>query len=81
MLFDYSSKPIKFVERSRAGAQMLSSSFSPGGIFLATGNSDHVIRVYCLSAMTPEKICELEAHSVSIIDAAMLNEKLCDPGI
>ncbi|ESP01057.1 hypothetical protein LOTGIDRAFT_140025, partial [Lottia gigantea] len=58
----FNSKPIKFIERSRAGAQMLCSSFSPGGMFLATGNSDHVIRVYFLHATAPEKICELEAH-------------------
>lgn len=59
----FNSKPIKFVERSHAGAQMLCSSFSPGGMFLATGNSDHVIRVYFLHAQAPEKICELEAHT------------------
>ena len=62
----FSSKPIKLVERSRAGAQMLCSSFSPGGMFLATGNSDNVIRVYFLHPTTPEKICELEAHKVSL---------------
>ena len=59
-----SPKPIKFIEKSRAGAQMLCSSFSPGGAFLATGNSDHVVRVYFLHAAGPEKICELEAHTV-----------------
>ncbi|CAG5116902.1 unnamed protein product [Candidula unifasciata] len=59
----FSQKPVKFVERSRAGAQMLCSSFSPGGAFLATGNSDHVVRVYFLHSMGIEKICELEAHT------------------
>lgn len=62
-----SQKPTKFVERSRAGAQMLCSSFSPGGAFLATGNSDHVVRVYFLHSVGIEKICELEAHTVSAI--------------
>jgi len=37
----------------------------PGGIFLATGSSDAVIRVYCFIGSVPEKIGELEAHSVS----------------
>ncbi|XP_005104695.1 bromodomain and WD repeat-containing protein 3 [Aplysia californica] len=60
---EFSPKPIKFIEKSRAGAQMLCSSFSPGGAFLATGNSDHVVRVYFLHAAGPEKICELEAHT------------------
>lgn len=60
-----SLKPTKFIERSRAGAQMLCSSFSPGGIFLATGSSDHVVRVYCFMSTVPEKICELESHTVS----------------
>ncbi|XP_025097468.1 PH-interacting protein-like isoform X2 [Pomacea canaliculata] len=59
----FNPRPLKFVERSHAGAQMLCSSFSPGGSFLATGNSDHVIRVYLLNSAKPEKICELEAHS------------------
>ncbi|BFZ25162.1 hypothetical protein BsWGS_28200 [Bradybaena similaris] len=59
----FSQKPVKFVEKSRAGAQMLCSSFSPGGAFLATGNSDHVIRVYFIHSVGIEKICELEAHT------------------
>ncbi|XP_060082031.1 bromodomain and WD repeat-containing protein 3-like [Ylistrum balloti] len=59
----FNPKPAKFIERSRAGAQMLCSSFSPGGVFLATGSADHVIRVYFLHVTTPEKICELEAHT------------------
>ena len=33
------------------------------GIFLATGNSDSVVRVYCMAQSVPEKICELEAHT------------------
>lgn len=60
------TKPVKFIEKSRAGAQMLCSSFSPGGVFLATGSSDHVVRVYFVHGRTPEKICELEAHTVCI---------------
>ena len=35
----------------------------PGGIFLATGNSDHVVRVYSFNLGVPEKICELEVHT------------------
>lgn len=64
----HSPKPHKFIERSRAGAQMLCSSFSPGGVFLATGSADHVIRVYFLHATKPEKICELESHSVCFVE-------------
>ncbi|XP_062620168.1 bromodomain and WD repeat-containing protein 3-like isoform X2 [Saccostrea cucullata] len=59
----FNAKPHKFIERSRAGAQMLCSSFSPGGVFLATGSADHVIRVYFLHTTKPEKICELESHT------------------
>ena len=47
---------------------MLCSSFSRGGLFLATGNSDSVIRIYCLLSGRPEKIGELEAHTVSTPD-------------
>ena len=37
-----------------------------GGIFLATGSADQVIRVYSFTSNFPEKICELEAHTVCI---------------
>ena len=105
-LFIFSLKPIKFIERSRAGTQMLCLSFSPGtlypnirgfifhmahhrpttwivdgnklisdlviyfsgGVFLATGSTDHVVRVFSLGGRVPEKICELETHSVSALN-------------
>ena len=38
-----------------------------GGIFLATGSSDAVVRVYCFIGSVPEKIGELEAHTVSYL--------------
>ena len=60
----FSPKPIKYVERSRAGAQMLCSSFSPGGVFYAAGSTDHVIRMYNIPSGLPEKIAELEKHNV-----------------
>ncbi|XP_050392587.1 bromodomain and WD repeat-containing protein 3 isoform X3 [Patella vulgata] len=72
----FNSKPIKFVERSRAGARMLCSSFSPGGMFLATGNSDHVIRVYFLHSSCPEKICELEVHKDRVDSIAYSNHSI-----
>ena len=37
-----------------------------GGIFVATGSSDAVVRVYCFVGAVPEKIGELEAHTVSL---------------
>ncbi|XP_029400449.1 bromodomain and WD repeat-containing protein 1 isoform X4 [Mus pahari] len=42
---------------------MLCSSFSVGGMFLATGSTDHVIRMYFLGFDAPEKIAELESHT------------------
>jgi len=30
---------------------------------LATGSTDHVVRVYSFNLSAPEKICELEEHS------------------
>ncbi|XP_013776730.1 bromodomain and WD repeat-containing protein 3-like [Limulus polyphemus] len=60
----FNPKPLKFTERNRAGAQMICSSFSSGGIFLATGSTDHHVRVYnILGNSEPEKIMELEFHS------------------
>jgi hypothetical protein len=40
--------------------------FISGGMFLATGSTDHVIRMYFLGFDAPEKIAELESHTVSI---------------
>lgn len=36
----------------------------PGGMFITTGSTDHVIRIYYLGSETPEKIAELESHTV-----------------
>lgn len=59
----FNSKPKKFIEKSRPGAQMLCISFSSGGSFLAAGSNDHVIRVYFFDENDPIKVCELESHT------------------
>lgn len=35
-----------------------------GGMFMATGSTDHMIRVYYLGAENPMKVSELDAHTV-----------------
>ncbi|GAA6104895.1 bromodomain and WD repeat-containing protein 3, partial, partial [Tachysurus ichikawai] len=60
----FSDRPVKFVERSRPGVQISCCSFSTGGMFLATGGTDHVIRVYYLGAETPVKLSDLDLHTV-----------------
>ena len=47
----------------------------PGGMFLATGSTDHIIRVYYFGSGQPEKISELESHTVSHHSA--LSQRLC----
>ncbi|XP_010188294.1 PREDICTED: bromodomain and WD repeat-containing protein 1 [Mesitornis unicolor] len=59
----FNSRPVKFTEKPRPGVQMLCSSFSAGGMFLATGSTDHVIRMYFFGSEAPEKIAELESHA------------------
>ncbi|XP_029318564.1 PH-interacting protein isoform X2 [Cottoperca gobio] len=59
----FGQRPNKFTERSRPGVQMICSSFSAGGMFLATGSTDHIIRVYYFGSGQPEKISELESHT------------------
>uniref|UniRef100_A0A8C9F7K3 Bromodomain and WD repeat domain containing 1 n=1 Tax=Pavo cristatus TaxID=9049 RepID=A0A8C9F7K3_PAVCR len=61
--FFLSNRPVKFTEKPRPGVQMLCSSFSVGGMFLATGSTDHVIRMYYFGSETPERIAELESHA------------------
>nr|XP_056714892.1 bromodomain and WD repeat-containing protein 1 [Euleptes europaea] len=59
----FNNRPLKFIEKPRPGVQMLCSSFSVGGMFLATGSTDHVIRMYYFGSEIPEKIAELESHA------------------
>ncbi|KAJ7995475.1 hypothetical protein DPEC_G00244940 [Dallia pectoralis] len=59
----FSDRALKFTERSRPGVQMVCSSFSPGGMFLATGSTDDVIRIYYLGGGNPEKVSELHEHT------------------
>lgn len=33
-------------------------------MFMATGSTDHMIRVYYLGAETPMKVSEMDAHTV-----------------
>ena len=43
---------------------MLCASFSPGGMFMATGCADHHVRVYAMFGQEgPERLIEIEAHS------------------
>ncbi|XP_069492166.1 bromodomain and WD repeat-containing protein 1 isoform X2 [Ambystoma mexicanum] len=58
----FNNRPLKFTERPRPGVQMLCSSFSVGGMFLATGSTDQIIRMYYFGFETPEKIAELKGH-------------------
>lgn len=44
----------------------LNACVCPGGMFLATGSTDHIIRVYYFGSGQPEKISELESHTVSL---------------
>ncbi|XP_031429776.1 bromodomain and WD repeat-containing protein 1 [Clupea harengus] len=60
---NFIDRPHKFTERPRPGVQVVCSSFSPGGMFLATGSTDHVIRLYYLGCGNPEKVSELSDHT------------------
>uniref|UniRef100_A0A674A5Q7 Bromodomain and WD repeat domain containing 3 n=1 Tax=Salmo trutta TaxID=8032 RepID=A0A674A5Q7_SALTR len=66
-------RPVKFIERSRPGVQISTSSFSCGGMFLATGSTDHVIRVYYLGSETPMKLSELDAHMDKVVVVQFCN--------
>uniref|UniRef100_A0A452VH75 Bromodomain and WD repeat domain containing 3 n=1 Tax=Ursus maritimus TaxID=29073 RepID=A0A452VH75_URSMA len=63
----FRDRPVKFTERSRPGVQISCSSFSSGGMFITTGSTDHVIKIYYLGSEIPEKIAELESHTVRSI--------------
>lgn len=62
---EFRNNPLLYQEKLRPGqAQMICSSFSPGGTFLATGSADHHVRVYYMNGDEgPHRILEMEAHS------------------
>ncbi|XP_066145385.1 PH-interacting protein isoform X1 [Euwallacea fornicatus] len=62
---DFRNTPTLYQEKLRPGqAQMICSSFSPGGTFLATGSADHHVRVYYMKGDEgPQRILETEAHT------------------
>ncbi|KAL1510019.1 hypothetical protein ABEB36_004677 [Hypothenemus hampei] len=57
--------PNLYQEKIRPGqAQMICSSFSPGGTFLATGSADHHVRIYYMKGDEgPQRILQTEAHT------------------
>ncbi|XP_053329912.1 bromodomain and WD repeat-containing protein 3 [Spea bombifrons] len=75
----FNERPVKFAERSRPGVQISCSSFSSGGMFIATGSTDHVIRIYYLGSGSPEKLAELEAHVDKVVAVQFCNngDRLC----
>ncbi|XP_068918656.1 bromodomain and WD repeat-containing protein 3 isoform X5 [Petaurus breviceps papuanus] len=69
----FKERPLKFTERSRPGVQISCSSFSSGGMFIVTGSTDHVIRIYYLGSESPEKIAELESHTDKVVAVQFCN--------
>ncbi|XP_050296565.1 bromodomain and WD repeat-containing protein 3 [Anthonomus grandis grandis] len=63
--FEFRNTPTVYQEKMRPGqAQMICSSFSPGGTFLATGSADHHVRVYHMKGDEgPQRILETAAHT------------------
>lgn len=63
----FAPKPIQYHEKLRPGqAQMMCTSFSPGGMFLAAGSADHHARVYIMSEDGPKRILETEAYTDAV---------------
>uniref|UniRef100_A0AAR2JQ93 Bromo domain-containing protein n=1 Tax=Pygocentrus nattereri TaxID=42514 RepID=A0AAR2JQ93_PYGNA len=69
----FTDRPVKFTERSRPGVQISCCSFSTGGMFLATGGTDHVIRVYYLGSETPLKLSDLDSHTDKVVAVQFCN--------
>ncbi|XP_060688587.1 bromodomain and WD repeat-containing protein 3 isoform X1 [Hemiscyllium ocellatum] len=69
----FNEHPMKFADRSRPGSQISCSSFSSGGMFVATGSTDQVIRVYYLGSGSPEKVSELASHTDKVIAIQFCN--------
>lgn len=62
----YRNMPTKFKERATTGARMVSHCYSPGGNLVATGCTDHYIRIFRITSdCGVVKLFEKEAHTVS----------------
>jgi len=63
----FAPKPTQYHEKLRPGqAQMMCTTFSPGGIFLAAGSADHHVRVYMMGEDGPKRILETEAYTDAV---------------
>ncbi|EDV53876.1 bromodomain and WD repeat-containing protein 3 [Drosophila erecta] len=63
----FAPKPTQYHEKLRPGqAQMMCTTFSPGGIFLAAGSADHHVRVYMMGEEGPKRILETEAYTDAV---------------
>ncbi|XP_070137756.1 bromodomain and WD repeat-containing protein 3 isoform X1 [Drosophila bipectinata] len=63
----FAPRPTQYHEKLRPGqAQMMCTTFSPGGIFLAAGSADHHVRVYMMGEDGPKRILETEAYTDAV---------------
>uniref|UniRef100_A0A8C9RGW8 Bromodomain and WD repeat domain containing 3 n=1 Tax=Scleropages formosus TaxID=113540 RepID=A0A8C9RGW8_SCLFO len=69
----FNDRLFKFTERSRPGVQISCSSFSCGGMFFATGSTDHSIRVYYLGSAEPTRFSELDTHTDKVVAVQFCN--------
>lgn len=74
----FAPKPIQYHEKLRPGqAQMMCTSFSPGGMFLAAGSADHHVRVYLMCEENgPKRILEIEAYTDAVDSVQWANRGL-----
>lgn len=72
----FPSRPIKLNERIKPGGQMVCSSISMGGSFLACGSSDFFVRVYGWhhSISSPYKDLEIELHTDQVDSLQFCNK-------
>ncbi|XP_065837497.1 bromodomain and WD repeat-containing protein 3-like isoform X2 [Oscarella lobularis] len=66
---EFGEEPQKFVEKRKPSDQLLCSAFSPGGSFLVTGGTDHVVRIYRVNPPPSQQIAELEGHTENVLSA------------
>ncbi|EDW66817.2 bromodomain and WD repeat-containing protein 3 [Drosophila virilis] len=63
----FAPRPTQYHEKLRPGqAQMMCTTFSPGGMFLAAGSADHHVRVYMMAEDGPKRILETEAYTDAV---------------
>lgn len=63
----FSDNPLKFNERTKPGARIVSMCHSPGGNLVVMGDTHQNIRIFQVSEHNVERLYQIAAHTVGLL--------------